>query len=482
MSQKTDFDVLVIGAGISGVNAGYRLSTRCPGKTFAILEARAQMGGTWDLFRYPGIRSDSDMFTLGFPFRPWNGQHAIADGASIREYIIDTAREVGIDRYIRFSHRVERATWSSDNGTGPGWTIEVLRGDTGEKLVFTCRFLFMCTGYYDYAGGYIPDFPGLDRYRGRVVHPQKWTDDIDYENKRVIVIGSGATAVGLVPVVAQKARHVTMLQRSPTYMMSFPGIDPMSRFVDSRAMRVRNVGLNQAVFMLCRRFPTQAKKVLIGRVKKQLQDDVDVTTHFTPRYNPWDQRLCLVRDGDLFTAINEGKVDVVTDQIDTFTEKGLRVRSGRELEADLVVTATGLKMLMLGGIPIIVDNKKVEVSETTMYKSAMLSGIPNMAMVLGYVNASWTLRADLTCEYVCRVLNEMERNGYRTAIPELRPNDVLDTGGSIFPLASGYVDRARSALPRQGTKRPWRNVHGYLGDMMTLRYRAVDDGVLKMAR
>ena len=478
MSEKTDFDVLVIGAGISGIGAGYRLSTRCPQKTFAILEARAAMGGTWDLFRYPGIRSDSDMFTLGFPFRPWKGQHAIADGSSIREYIIDTARMFGLDRHIRFGHRVVRASWSTDLAR---WNVEVRREGTGDTVVFTCRFLFMGTGYYDYAGGYTPDFPGIDRYRGRVVHPQKWTDDVEYENKRVIVIGSGATAVGLVPVVAQKAKHVTMLQRSPTYMMSFPGVDPMSRFIDSRAMRVRNVGLNKVVFSLCRAFPEQAKKVLVGSVKKQLPGSFDVETHFTPRYKPWDQRLCLVRDGDLFTAINEGKVDVVTDQIEMFTEKGIRTKSGRELESDLVVTATGLKMLMLGGIPISVDGKKIDIGNTTMYKATMLNGIPNMAMSLGYVNASWTLRADLACEYVCRLINEMDKNGYRTCIPEHREADVV-ADETIFPLASGYVDRGKNVLPRQGKKRPWRNVHGYLGDMFTLRYRAIDDGVLKLAR
>jgi monooxygenase len=477
-SEKTDFDVLVIGAGISGIGAGYRLSTRCPGKTFAILEARAAIGGTWDLFRYPGIRSDSDMFTLGFPFRPWNREHAIADGASIRDYILETARELGIDRHVRYGHRVERASWSS---SAARWTVEVRRADTGERILFTCRFLFMCTGYYDYAGGYTPDFAGIDRYRGRVVHPQKWTDDVDYEGKRVVVIGSGATAVGLVPVVAKKAKHVTMLQRSPTYMMSFPGVDPMARTLGSRVMRARNVAASKAIFLFCRRFPERAKKMLVDGVQKQIQGQLDVATHFTPRYKPWDQRLCLVRDGDLFTAINEGKVDVVTDHIDTFTEKGIRTRSGRELDADLVVTATGLKMLLLGGVPIVVDGKTIEISKTTMYKAAMLSGIPNMAMSLGYVNASWTLRSDLAAEYVCRVLNEMDRQGYSSCVPE-RAADDPPAEESIFPLASGYVDRGKDVLPRQGAKDPWRNMHGYLGDVMRLRYRAVDDGILRMTR
>jgi cation diffusion facilitator CzcD-associated flavoprotein CzcO len=478
------FDVLVIGAGISGVNAAYRLMTRCPRKTFAILEGRDAIGGTWDLFRYPGIRSDSDMFTLGFPFRPWDGEQSIADGASIREYIQATAREHGIDRRIRFGHRVQRASWSSDAAR---WTVEARRNDTGERVVFECRFLFMCTGYYDYESGYTPDFEGIDRYRGRVVHPQKWTDDVVYEGKRVVVIGSGATAVGLVPALARRAARVTMLQRSPSYVMSFAAVDPKSRWlrerlpprVASSILRTQYTALTKAIYVGCRRFPDRAKKLLVGAVEKQLGEGFDVKTHFTPRYAPWDQRLCLVRDGDLFEAIARGRVEVVTDTIDTFTASGVRVASGREIPADLVVTATGLRLKLLGGVPLTVDGEPVEVSKTTMYKATMLSGVPNLALSLGYINASWTLRSDLACLYVCRLLNEMDRLGRRTCVPRLDPADASDE--SVFPLASGYVARGASELPRQGAARPWRNTHQYLDDVLTLRLSRVDDGVLHMA-
>jgi len=483
---REDLDVVVIGAGISGINAGYRLQTMCPNKSYAILEGRDAIGGTWDLFRYPGIRSDSDMFTLGFPFRPWRGDKAIADGSTIRAYIEETARELGIDRKIRFHHRVERASWSSDAAR---WTVEAVRTDTGERVVFTCRFLFMCTGYYDYAGGYTPEFPGVDRYRGRIVHPQKWTEDIDYAGKRIIVIGSGATAVGLVPALAEKAAHVTMLQRSPSYVMSFPGVDPMWRWMSKRLppsmasgiMRARNTAAGKAIFIFCRKFPQKSKELLIGGVRKRVEGGFDVDTHFTPRYAPWDQRLCLIRDGDLFTMINAGKVDVVTDVIDTFTEKGIRTGSGRQLEADLVVTATGLKVLLLAGIPITVDGEAVEVGNKTMYKATMLDDVPNFALSLGYVNASWTLRSDLACQFVCRVLNEMDRKGYRACAPRRTDDTSADdvSGESVFPLASGYVQRGGTQLPRQGPKRPWKNVHAYLGDYFTLRYHAVDDGVMQ---
>jgi cation diffusion facilitator CzcD-associated flavoprotein CzcO len=479
-----DLDVLVIGAGISGINAGFRLQQRCPKLSFAILEARDAIGGTWDLFRYPGIRSDSDMFTLGFPFRPWNGEHVIADGWAIREYIQETARESGIDKKIHFGHRVERASWSSDAAR---WTVEA-RNKAGERVVFKCRFLFMCTGYYDYSGGYTPEFKGIDRYRGRVVHPQQWTEDIEYIGKRILVIGSGATAVGLVPALARDAGHVTMLQRSPTYMMSLPGIDPVAqklharlpRVVASNIMRARNAAIGKAIYALCRRWPEKMKGVLIGAVKKRVGEDFDVATHFTPRYAPWDQRLCLVRDDDLFDAIKRGAADVVTDEIDTFTERGVRTKSGRELEADIVVTATGLKVLFLAGIPIFVDGERLELPKKMMYKAAMLSDVPNFAMSLGYVNASWTMRSDLICEYVCRVLNEMERKGARVCVA--RPGDHEMTDEPLMPLNSGYVSRVAHTLPRQGVKRPWKNVHEYIPDVITLRYATVDDGILRLER
>lgn len=480
-----DLDVLVIGAGISGIGAAYRLNTQCPGRTFAVLEGRDAIGGTWDLFRYPGIRSDSDMYTLSFPFRPWNGDQTIADGEAIRKYIEETARELDLERHIRFGHRVERASWSSDAAR---WTVEARRTKTGERVRLTCRFLFMCTGYYDYTRGYTPDFPDVDRYRGRVVHPQAWTNDVEHAGKRVVVIGSGATAVGLVPALADKAAHVTMLQRSPTYMMALPAVNPLSRWVERRVPKVGydlsrtlNVVIGKAVYAFCRARPEAAKRLLVGGVRKKLDPSFDVETHFTPRYHPWDQRLCLVRNGDLFAAIREGKVDVVTDHVERFTDKGIRLRSGRELEADLVVTATGLELQLVSGIPIVVDGRDVDLPKTTMYKAAMLSGVPNLALSLGYVNASWTLRSDLIAQYVCRLVNDMDRHGYRACTPTPRPSDDV-SDETVMPLASGYVERARAKIPRQGKKHPWRTAHGYLRDLVTLRYLPIDDGMLQFTR
>ncbi|HEY8075501.1 MAG TPA: NAD(P)/FAD-dependent oxidoreductase, partial [Labilithrix sp.] len=468
-----DLDVRDIGAGISGINAGYRLAQRCPKKTFAILEGRDALGGTWDLFRYPGIRSDSDMFTLGFPFRPWRSDQVIADGKDILAYLNETARVTGVAEKIRFGHRVLRASWSSDAAK---WTVEATKKD-GTHVVFTCRFLFMCTGYYDYAAGYTPEWPGVETFRGRIVHPQKWTEDVAWEGKRVVVIGSGATAVGLVPALAEKAAHVTMLQRSPSYVMSFPGVDPMSKKLGPHVMRVRNTALGKAVYIFCRKFPGKAKELLVESVKKRVGDGYDVGTHFTPSYMPWDQRLCLVRDGDLFKRIREGKVDVVTDHIESFSENGIRTKSGREIEADLVVTATGLNVRLLGGVPLEIDGERVEMTKKTMYKAALLSDVPNLALSLGYVNASWTLRADLICEYVCRLLNAMDKKGVRVVTARL-DDSVTITDEPVMSLTSGYMQRARASLPKQGVKRPWRNVQGYLGDLLALRWARVDDGVL----
>jgi cation diffusion facilitator CzcD-associated flavoprotein CzcO len=481
--SQSEFDVLVIGAGISGINAGYRLQTRCPKKTFAILEGRDAIGGTWDLFRYPGIRSDSDMYTLSFPFRPWKGDQTIADGEAVRRYIEDTARETGLDRKIRFGHKVVRASWSSDAAR---WTLDVETKSGPAR--FTCRFLFMCTGYYDYENGYTPEIPGKASYRGRVVHPQKWSNDIEYANQRVVVIGSGATAVGLVPALAKKAAHVTMLQRSPTYMISMPEVDPLTRWISTRVPRIGhalaralNLGITAGIWKFARRNPERAKRLLIGGVKKRLGPDFDVETHFTPRYAPWDQRLCLVRDGDLFEAIKAGKVDVVTDHIERFTEKGLLLKSGRELEADIVVTATGLSMVLLGRVPIEVDGRVVDLAKTAMYKAAMLSDVPNFALSLGYVNASWTLRSDLICEFVCRLINEMDKKGYRQCVPRRRDSDLL-TEESVMPLSSGYVERARSLLPKQGKRAPWRNDHRYTQDLYALRHAPIEDGVMRFSR
>ncbi len=476
-------DVLVVGAGLSGIAAGYHLQSKSPTRTYAILESRDAIGGTWDLFKYPGIRSDSDMHTLGFGFRPWKGAKAIADGPSILAYIKETAREYGIDRKIRFGHRVERASWSSKTST---WTVDVKKTDTGENVTLTCRFLLMCSGYYDYAAGYTPDFPGTARFGGRVVHPQKWTDDVDYAGKRVVVIGSGATAVTLVPELAKKAAHVTMLQRSPSYVLSLPAVDVVAKWMERRLpgevayglTRWKNVVLSMALFNYSRRFPKHAKKFMIGNVKKSLGPDFDIATHFTPTYFPWDQRLCLIPDGDLFEAVRSGRAEIVTDHIETFTETGLQLRSGKTLDADVVVTATGLELLLLGDVKLTVDGKAIDVGKTTNYRGAMLSDVPNLAITLGYTNASWTLKADLVCEFVCRLLNHMERAGKKKCIAH------TDAGLPQEPLldfSSGYVQRAVSRLPKQGPKAPWRLYQNYLLDLIGFRYGAVEDGVIELS-
>jgi cation diffusion facilitator CzcD-associated flavoprotein CzcO len=484
VSEKAEhFDVLIVGAGLSGIGAGYHLQTKCPSKTYAILEARNAIGGTWDLFRYPGIRSDSDMYTLGYSFRPWKGAKAIADGPSILSYVRDTAREHRVDEKIRYHHKMISASWSSDAAR---WTVEVLRTDTGEKTLFTCGFLFMCSGYYDYAGGYTPEFPGIDRFGGQVVHPQKWTPDIDYENKRVVVIGSGATAVTLVPELAKLASKVTMLQRSPSYILSAPEVDPLATFLRARlpedtaygVTRWKNVMLAAGIYNYCRTFPAHSKKMLVKLATERLKEAgiADTDTNFTPRYAPWDERLCLVPDGDLFKAIKRGRAEVVTDHIDTFDEKGIALKSGKRLDADLVVTATGLKLMLLGGTTLTVDGRAVHPRDSLNYKGTMLSDVPNMAMALGYTNASWTLKADLVCEFVCRLLNHMDRQGFRACTPRV--------GGGIereplMPLRSGYVQRAAGEMPGQGSRAPWRLRQNYFFDMFALRYGDIGDPSLE---
>ena len=475
-------DVLIVGAGLSGIGAGYHLQAKCPGKTYAILEAREASGGTWDLFRYPGIRSDSDMFTLGYSFKPWEEAKAIADGPSILSYVRETARDHGIDRHIRFNHRVLRAEWSTDDAR---WTVEAQRGDTGETVRLTCGFLFTCTGYYRYDEGYTPDFPGLERFGGRLVHPQHWTEDIDYAGKRVVVIGSGATAVTLVPAMAEQAEHVTMLQRSPSYVLSLPGRDPIAdvlrRVLPARVaypvVRWKNVLLTTLFFQLSRRAPKVAKKLIRKGVERELPAGYDIDTHFTPTYDPWDQRVCLVPDGDLFRAIRKGRASIATDRVETFTERGVRLASGAELEADIVVSATGLNLLALGGMELAVDGRDVTLSETVGYKGMMFSGVPNLATSIGYTNASWTLKCDLTCEYVCRLLNHMDERGYAQVMPSAR-----DAGFPTQPfidLKSGYVLRAIDQFPKQGLKAPWRLYQNYARDIMMLRYGPIDDGALE---
>ena len=478
-------DVLIVGAGLSGICAGYHVQDKCPGKSFAILEARGASGGTWDLFRYPGIRSDSDMYTLGFRFRPWPDAKTIADGPSILSYVRETAGMYGIDRKIRYHHRVGRADWSTEEER---WTVEVERSDTDETVTLTCSFLFVCAGYYRYDEGFTPQFEGTERFGGRIVHPQQWTDDIDYAGKRVVVVGSGATAVTLVPAMAKHAAHVTMLQRSPSYVVSLPGQDPLAaalrRLLPAKfvypIVRWKNVLLTMLVFQLSRRRPGVVKRMIRKGLVRRLPAGYDIDTHFKPRYNPWDQRMCLVPDGDLFEAICEGRASVVTDQIETFTEKGLQLTSGAELDADLVVTATGLNMIPLGGVTIAVDGGDVELPQTLTYKGMMLSGVPNLAFAVGYTNASWTLKCELTCEYVCRMLNHMDERGYRICTP--RNLDPSVTEEPLIDFSSGYVLRAIDRFPRQGSKAPWRLYQNYARDLVLLRFGAIEDEGIEFSR
>jgi cation diffusion facilitator CzcD-associated flavoprotein CzcO len=478
------FDVIIVGAGLSGIGAAWYLQRDCPTRSYCILEGRERIGGTWDLFRYPGIRSDSDMYTLGYNFRPWKAAKAIADGPSIRAYVNDTAREAGIDRNIRFQHHVKAASWSSETAR---WTVEAERSDTGERVTLSCNFLAMCAGYYDYAEGHRPTWAGEARFKGRIVHPQHWPSDLDYAGKRVVVIGSGATAVTLVPEMAKEAAHVVMLQRSPTYMVSRPSEDAIAEWLKKRlpAMlayqltRWKNVLLGMAFFKLARSRPEKTAKRLIGMLREHLGPDYDLKTHFTPRYNPWDQRLCLVPDADMFDAIKSGKAEVVTDTIETFTETGLKLTGGRELEADVIVTATGLKLQLLSGMAVTVDGQPVEMAKTMSYKGMMYSDVPNLASWFGYTNASWTLKADLTSEYVCRLLNHMAATGTEIATPK-RESDVEELPWLDF--SSGYVQRAIDSLPRQGDRKPWRLYQNYALDMVTLRFGAVDDGTMRFAK
>jgi len=477
--------VLIVGGGLSGIGAGYHLQANCPEKTYAILEARDRIGGTWDLFKYPGIRSDSDMYTLGYSFKPWTQAKAIADGPSILDYVHETASEHGIEEKIRFHHRVVRAEWSTADAR---WTVQARRSDTEETVHLTCGFLLMCSGYYRYDEGYTPDFQGTERFAGQIVHPQQWTDDIDYAGKQVVVIGSGATAVTLVPSMAQTAAHVTMLQRSPSYVVALPAqdaiADALRRRLPARVaysiVRWKNVLRTMFSFQLSRRRPGAMKALLRKGLVKQLPPGYDIDTHFKPQYNPWDQRMCLVPDGDLFKAISDGSASIITDRIDTFTEQGLLLESGAELQADLIVTATGLNMLALGGMEIAVDGREVELSETMSYKGMMLSGVPNMALVIGYTNASWTLKCDLTCEYVCRLIKHMDEHGYSQCVPENRDPSVAAL--PFIDFSSGYVQRAIDKFPRQGSKAPWRLYQNYALDILSLKYGNVEDDAMQFSK
>jgi monooxygenase len=478
----THVDVLIVGAGISGIGAACHLRDKCPAKSFAILEARDAIGGTWDLFRYPGIRSDSDMHTLGFNFKPWREAKAIADGPAIRRYVNDTAREHGIDDHIRFGHRVRSASWSSKRAQ---WTVTA--DHDGLTTSYTCSFLFMCGGYYSYDQGFTPHFEGVDQFNGTVVHPQFWPEDLDYQDKRVIVIGSGATAMTLVPAMAENGADVTMVQRSPTYVVSRPDRDAIAnalrKFLPAAwayaITRWKNVQLQRFFYRQTRVRPDKVKEKLLDGVRKQLGPDYDVDTHFTPRYNPWDQRLCLVPNADLFNAIKSGRAHVVTDRIERFTERGLLLKSGRELEADIIVTATGLELVVLSGVEFSVDGERVHFPDTSAYKGMMYSDVPNMAQTFGYINASWTLRADLTAEYVCRLLNHMDGIGMRQVTPTLRPEDQdMKARPWIDDFSAGYMQRVMHRFPKQGDRGPWRNTQNYAEDKRMVRREPIDDGAL----
>ncbi|MGB2572144.1 flavin-containing monooxygenase [Micromonospora citrea] len=473
-------DVLIVGAGLSGVGAACHLRRDRPDTTYAVLEARDAIGGTWDLFRYPGIRSDSDMFTLGYSFKPWTNPKAIADGDAIRDYVRETAREYGVEEHIRFHHRVVRAEWDSATAR---WTVHAHRDDTDEAVVLTCSFLHTCSGYYRYDAGYTPEFPGVDRYAGQLVHPQHWPEQLDVTGRRVVVIGSGATAVTLVPALAERAAHVTMLQRSPTYVISLPSrdvvADTLRRWLPEKAVypvvRWKNVLLGTANFQLSRRAPKMVKAFLRRAAKGRLPAGYDVDRHFAPRYDPWDQRLCVVPDGDLFDAVAAGRASVVTDTIDTFTPHGVRLGSGQELPADVVVTATGLNLLALGGMRLVVDGVDVDLGRTVAYKGMMLSGVPNFAMTIGYTNASWTLKADLVATYVNRLLRHLDDTGQQIVTP-LAPADAARA--PLIDLKSGYVLRSLDALPKQGTRAPWRLYQNYARDVILMKHgRLVDEGV-----
>jgi monooxygenase len=480
--KREHLDVLIVGAGLSGVGAGYYVQTKCPWASYAIFEARESIGGTWDLFRYPGIRSDSDMFTLGYSFRPWDGQKAIADGEDILRYIKQTAAETGVGEHIRFNHRIVEANWSTDDAL---WHVTAEQTGSGERVELTASFVFCCSGYYRYDHGYEPEFEGTEDFTGTIIHPQRWPEDLDYTDKKVVVIGSGATAITLIPSLAEKAKLVTMLQRSPSYIVSAPETNHLANLL-RRLLPARYSGaavkwmyalITQGIYRLSRLFPRQASRILRRGVKAQLPRGFDVDKHFTPRYDPWDQRLCVVPNGDLFKAIRKGKSDVVTDHIDRVTPRGILLRSGQELEADIVVTATGLEMLFAGGIETTVDGESVDVSSRLVYKGMMLEGVPNMAMAIGYTNASWTLKCDLTCDYVTRLLNHMHQTGTRQCTPV--NNDPGVKPQSLLGLNSGYITRAADRFPKSGSRYPWQVYQSYISDRRALKRASVTDGVMQ---
>jgi cation diffusion facilitator CzcD-associated flavoprotein CzcO len=492
--QRTDqvvtteyFDIVIVGAGLSGVGAACHLQEKCPGKSYVILEGREAMGGTWDLFRYPGIRSDSDMHTLGYNFKPWLDSRAIADGPAILEYVQETAAEHDVERHIRYRHRVVLASWSSARAA---WAVKVYCEDTGEVREFACNMLLLCAGYYRYEQGYLPEFEGRESFSGDIVHPQHWPEDLDYHGKKVVVIGSGATAVTLIPAMAEDAGHIVMLQRSPTYVFSQPDTDSIANALRKilpekfayAITRWKNISIQQFMYRQTRKRPGLMKRFLLRRVRKELGEDYDVEKHFTPAYNPWDQRVCLVPNSDLFAAIRSGKASVVTDKIDRFTHSGILLKSGEELEAEIIVTATGLDLLVLGGIAFEVDGNPVDFSETFTYKGIMSSDVPNLVSTFGYINASWTLRADLIAEFFCRLVNHMDASGYRQCTPRLRDEERdMPEQPWIVGFSSGYIQRVLDRLPKQGDHEPWNNPQNYARDKKMFQKGAIEDGVLSFS-
>ena len=481
--MQTHFDVIIVGAGISGISAAYYLQEQCPDKSFAMLEGRGSIGGTWDLFKYPGIRSDSDMYTLGFAFRPWTSRKAIADGEDIMTYLHETKEELGLEDKIKFHHMVKSAQWSSEQST---WTLGVSIAGHEEVQYYTCNFLSMCSGYYDYEQGYLPDYKGKDDYKGTFIHPQFWPEDLDYADKKIIVIGSGATAVTLVPQLAKKAEKVTLLQRSPTYIATAPSVDKIALWtkrilpdgIAYNVSRCRKILVQRFSYAIARKYPNFMKKLIIAGVKKELGDDYDLR-HFTPRYNPWDQRFCIVPDSDLFESIRTGKSEMVTDHIDSFTSSGIQLESGDHLEADIIVSATGLQLKYLAGVEFQVDGKEIRGPELVAYKSMMFSGVPNMALAFGYTNASWTLKCDLTNRYFAKMIKYMTKKGYKKAVPVVQDPDM-----ELLPFldfSSGYVQRFIDQMPKSGTKAPWKLKQNYIFDRMTINMSKIDDGVMQFS-
>ena len=488
MSQSTHVDVLIVGAGISGIGMAYHLQKQCPDRSYAILEGRPDLGGTWDLFRYPGVRSDSDMHTLGYSFKPWKEAKSIADGPSILNYLRETATENGIDKKIKFNHLVTNASWSSESAT---WTVTATDKVSNQTSTYTCNFLSMCSGYYSYKEGYTPEFPGIESFKGRVVHPQKWPTDLDYTGQRVVVIGSGATAVTIVPAMAKQASHVTMLQRSPTYIVARPDhdaiADKLRKFLPEKTAyaitRSKNIFLTKFFYNRTRTQPEKIKTQILGGVRKALGPDYDVDTHFTPNYNPWDQRMCLIPNGDLFESIKSGRSSVVTDHIDRFVENGILLKSGEVLEADVIVTATGLNLVTLGEIDFEVDGHTVDFAKTWTYKGLGYSEVPNLVSTFGYINASWTLRADVVSTYTCRLLNHMRATGTQQATPRLRAEDQRMTARPwIDDFSAGYMQRMMHLMPMQGDHAPWINPQLIAVDKQMIVKSPIDDGAMKFTK